>query len=79
MKAIQIRILPATNFLDARIKAWTEGNNSITIPFQYELSSDELRAKLAATELMIKMDWDKTCKITGVGRLPKGDMVVTIG
>jgi hypothetical protein len=76
MKAIQIRFLPATNFKGARMKAWTEGNNSITLPFLYELSTDELRATLMAEELIIKMNWN--VKITGIGQLPNNDWVATI-
>jgi hypothetical protein len=77
MKAIQIKFLPATNFMGARMKAWTEGGNSITLPFQYEISSDEERAKLMATELMTQMYWWKL-EISGIGSLPNGDYVVTL-
>ncbi len=72
MKAIQIRYLPATNFKGARMKAWTEGGNSIVIPYSYEISSDELRAKLMAEELKTQLNWCKL-KIIGVGSLPNGD------
>lgn len=77
MKAIQIRFLPATNFKGARMKAWTEGNNSITLPFQYELSSDELRVIFMAKELINKMKWD-SIEISGIGQISNGDYVVTL-
>jgi hypothetical protein len=76
MKAIQIRFLGATNFKGARMKAWTEGGNNIVLPFQYELSSDDLRVRLTAGELINKMGWD--VKISGIGQLPNGDYVATI-
>ena len=76
MKAIQIRFLPATDFRGARMKAWTEGGNSITLPFQYELSYDQLRALYMAQELINKMKWN--VRISGSGQLPNGDWVVTI-
>jgi hypothetical protein len=77
MKAIQIKYLPATNFKGARMKAWIEGGHSITLPFQYEISSDEVRAKLMATELKVLMNWCKV-EISGIGQLPNGDWVATL-
>lgn len=76
MKAIQVKFLPATNFKGARMKAWAEGGNSIILPFQYEISNDELRAELMATELLTKMKWN--VKITGRGALPNGDWAITL-
>lgn len=77
MKAIQIRFLPATNFKGARMKAWIDAGNNITLPFQYEISSYELRAELTAQELMLKMKWDNVL-ISGIGQLPNGDYVATL-
>jgi hypothetical protein len=79
MKAIQIKYLPATNFKGSRMKAWTEGGNSITVPFQYEISDDLARAQDVAQELINKMGWDAHSKITGMGTLPNGDWVATLG
>ena len=78
MKAIQIRFLAATNFKGARMKAWADRHLSITLPFQYELSCDDERARLMATELMIKLDWDKHSKISWIGALPNGDWCATL-
>lgn len=77
MKAIQIRFLPATDFKGARMKAWAEGGNSIIVPFQYEISSNEYRAHLTATELLIKLKWDNV-EISGIGMLPNGDYAATL-
>ncbi len=76
MKAIQIRYLPATNFKGARMKAWTEGDNKVIVPFQYEISNDELRAQDVAQELICRMEWN--VKIKGIGTLPNGDYVAVI-
>jgi hypothetical protein len=76
MKAIQVRYLPATNFKGSRVKAFTEGKNSIVIPFLYEISSDELRAIHAAEELISRLNW--SVSIAGAGQLPNGDWAVTI-
>lgn len=78
MKAIQIRFLPATNFKGARMKAFIDGGYSKTIPFQYELSDDELRARLVAEALMDEMEWHDI-KIAGMGQLPNGDYVAVLG
>lgn len=56
MKAIETKYLPPTNSRGARIKAWTEGGNSITIGYPYELSRDDVH-HAAATALCKKMDW----------------------
>lgn len=76
MKAIQVRFLPATSFYSARVKAFTEGGNAITVPFQYESSNFLDQAETAAQDLIYKMKWP--VKISGVGTLPCGDCVVTI-
>ena len=77
MKAIQIKFLPATNFKGARMKAVDEGGNRIIIPFQYELSSDEMRCRLVAEELIFKLKWKVS--INGFGQLPNGDLSTTWG
>ena len=77
MKAIQIRYLAATNFKGARMKAWTEGGNSVVVAFQYEISNDEARAQDVAQELIHTLGWN--VKITGIGCLPNGDYVATLG
>jgi hypothetical protein len=76
MKAIQVRFLPATNFKPARMKAFCENNVSITVPYQYELSSDNLRILECANEFINRLKWE--VKITGTGQLKNGDWVVTI-
>ena len=59
MKAIQIRFLGANNFTGCADEVWTEGNNSITLPLEYEVSTDELRARLMSEELLIRVNWSK--------------------
>ena len=76
MKAIQVKFLPATNFKDARMKAWTDCGNSVTVPFKYELSSDEIREFAVAEELIFRMKWKVF--ISGTGTLPKGNFVFTL-
>ena len=77
MKAIEVKYLPATTFKGARVKAFTEGGNSITVPFQYEISDDEARAEDVAQELLYRLAWD--VKIIGKGILPNGNYVFTLG
>jgi hypothetical protein len=76
MRAIQIRFLPATNFQGARMKAFIEGN-SITLPFQYEISDEESRAHQMALELITKLNWTNI-EINGIGQLPNGDYAATL-
>lgn len=76
MKAIQIRFLPATSFMGARMKAFI-ASNSITLPFQYEISDDESRAHQMALELIEKLNWVNV-DISGIGQLPNGDYVATL-
>ena len=57
MKAIETKYLPATNFKGSRIKAFTEGGNSLTIGYPHELSGHHCHA-LAAFKLCDKMGWN---------------------
>lgn len=77
MKAIQIKYLPPTNFKAARMKAWTEGGNNVTVPFQHEISCDNARAEDVAQELIYRMGWN--VMIAGIGTLPNGDWVAVLG
>ena len=77
MKAIQIKFLPATNHKPARIKAFTEGGNSIIINYNHGLASYTSQVYIAARELVEKMGWD--LPINGIGQLPNGDWVATLG
>lgn len=56
MKAITTRYLGPTNFRGSRIKATAEGGNSITIPYPYELSGQDVHQK-AAIALCKKLGW----------------------
>lgn len=76
MKAIQVRYLPPTDFKGTRMKAFVEGGESVTVPFQYEISSDEARAHDVAIELINRLGWN--VKITGSGMIANGDYVFTI-
>lgn len=76
MKAIQVRYLPATNFKGTRMKAFVEGGHSVTVPYQYEISSDEARAHDVAIELINRLGWN--VEITGAGMIANGDYVFTI-
>lgn len=77
MKAIQVKFLGATDFKGARVKAFTEGGNSLIESYRYESNSYVDQALEVAQNLMTKLGWDN--KITGVGMLPNGDYAVTIG
>ena len=57
MKAIETKYLPATNFKGSRIKASTEGGNSLTIGFPHELSGVNCHA-MAAFKLCDAMGWN---------------------
>lgn len=76
MKAIQVKYIPASKFQPARLKAFTEGNNSITVPFEHGISNDEIRIKIVAKLLIEKMKWN--VKISGFGQLPNGGWCVTM-
>lgn len=77
MKAIQVKYLGATDFKGSRLKAFVEGGHSVTVPFQYEISSDEARAHDVALELINRLGWD--LEITGSGMIANGDYVFTLG
>lgn len=47
MKAIQTKFIPATNTKGSRIKAFDCDDNSITIPYPYELDSPCAHKKAA--------------------------------
>ena len=55
-KAIETKYLPATNTKGARIKAIAEGNNSITISYDYGLNP-ATNHHLAANALCEKLNW----------------------
>jgi len=57
MKAIITKYLPATNTKPARIKASTEGGNSITISYPSDDMSQEAAYRKAAEALCAKMNW----------------------
>ena len=57
MQTITTRYFGATNFRGARIKAMhTAGAHTVTIPYDYALSS-EGNHRLAAASLATKLDW----------------------
>jgi hypothetical protein len=66
MKAIQTKYLPCTNTKGSRIKAWTEGGNSITIGYPHELPQGEEAHKKAAEALKAKLGW-VGCSLVGGG------------
>lgn len=74
MKAIQVKVLRATNFKGARVKAWIEGGESITQGWNYELETYSNACEAAYT-LAIKLKWD--VKLVG-GGLPNGDWVFVV-
>ena len=56
MRAIQTKYLGPSNFRGARIKAFDCDGNSVTIPYPYELSGEDVHRK-AAEALRDKMRW----------------------
>lgn len=56
MKAITVRYIGPTNTRGARMKADDGDGNSVTIPYDYELSREE-RYRSAARALCEKMNW----------------------
>ena len=58
MKAIMTKYIAPTNTKGSRIKAYDCDNNSITMPYPYELSGEEV-FKASAIALCDKMGWDK--------------------
>ena len=62
MKAITTRYLGPTNFRGSRIKATDDDGNSVTIPYPYELSGEDVH-RAAADALCVKMGW--TGKLVG--------------
>jgi len=70
MKAIECRYLGPTNTLGARIKATAGKECSITIPYPYELSGEDVAPaqtpyKKAARALIEKMGWQNVGGIKG--------------
>ena len=76
MKAIQVKYLPCTNTRGSRWKAFADGGNQITLPYDYAMNPEE-NARCAAIALITKMGWQS--KITGSGGLPNQDYVFTLG
>lgn len=56
MKAIQTRYLGATNFRGSRVKAYTEGGNSVTVSYDDSVSRDDAHDQ-AAIALCKKLGW----------------------
>ncbi len=56
MKAISTKYISPTDFKGSRIKAYDCDNNSVTIPYPYELSGEDVHRK-AAEALRDKMNW----------------------
>jgi hypothetical protein len=54
MKAIITKYIPATNTKPSRVKAWTEGGNSVTIGYN---SDNDNPFRVAAEKLCAKMQW----------------------
>jgi hypothetical protein len=65
MKAIETKYLPATNYKDARIKAYAEGGLSITIPYPHEYDTEKAH-KVAALCLVTKQGWNKQSWYNGI-------------
>lgn len=76
MKAIQIRYLPATNFLGTRLKVWAEGVKPMIFSRDYSYEYDT-QARVVAQEFMAKNGWGEN--YYGFGQLPNGDYVATLG
>lgn len=56
MKAIITKYIPCGNVRGSRIKASDDDKNSITIPYPYELSGEDVY-RAAAIALCKKMNW----------------------
>lgn len=74
MKAIQVRYLSATNTRGARYKAFTDAG-SMTVGFDYALDHED-NALVLARAYCKKYGWSEP---TGIGSIPNGDYVVTLG
>jgi len=75
MKAIQIKYLPATNTLGARLKAFTEAG-AITESVNYSANLNNQAFALAERYVEAK-GWNVIS--AGFGQLPNGDYVYTLG
>lgn len=56
MQYIKTRYLPATNHTGSRIKATASNGQTLTIPYDHALNSDDLHAK-AALALAARLGW----------------------
>ncbi len=74
MQAIQVKVLPATNFKGTRVKAWSYSGQSVTQSWNYELSGSGNQAE-CAYNLALKLEWN--VKMIG-GSLPNGDYAFVI-
>lgn len=73
MKAIQIKILPATNTKPTRLKAFTEAG-SIIEPFDYE---DVNKQTAALAKRYCEQFWPGA-SLSGPNCLPNGDWIFTL-
>lgn len=61
MQAIITKRISATNTKGVRIKAITgSGQDSVTIPYDYEAMSEELAHWAAVRALLLKLEWVRT-------------------
>jgi hypothetical protein len=80
MKAIQVKYLPATNHKPSRWKSWAFGGLTVTKSYDYEFDPAG-NARRVAEALLAKMEQHsrKPATISGMGLLPNGDYVFTLG
>ena len=80
MKTIQVKYLPATNHKPSRWKAWSFGGLSVTKSYDYDYDEKGNAQKVAEALILKFQDFSgRTTEITGMGCLPNGDYVFTLG
>jgi hypothetical protein len=76
MKAIEIKVLPATDTKPTRLKAWTEAGAIIESRNSSDDVEIDMQAKMLAQRYCDKYQWGV---IYGFGTLPSGHWCATLG
>jgi len=77
MKAIEIKILPATDHLPTRVKAWAADNKPLVLPRNYDLQPSE-DAEMVALAYTSRLGWLNGKNKLVLGMLPSGNYCAVI-
>jgi len=77
MKAIEIKLLPATDCLPTRVKVWAADNKPLVLPRNHNLQSSE-DAEVVAIVYACRLGWLNGKNKLALGMLPSGNYCAVI-